>query len=411
MKTQYQIGPIEIVFLLICLLIFHVQTSTSWAAADSSQRGKASDNQENTGNDLQVIALTDFFYELNVEERAWHNLRATIIQVCPSVTLVEVSSWQELLTALPGRDMLVLPEARCYWFNSMKARQRRLRGDEVTQLQAALAGFANRGGTILSIGCSAFLLRQLGLLSFERFHASAAEVSVRKADPLTNGITSSDLSRLKGGGLSIELTDDSEILITQYGSAAALSSRQVGSGRIVFYYRSFLNPSDTDKEILLNVLSFAEGQDTHPSTGRVLRVCPQCSSMWPASYMFCPFHGKPTLKMHNDRVAKEVMSPGKFQSMKRHETEDTRHGASLHLVITTPLFAAFSTRVHDLNVTIRGPASKTLRATGVPTATAKSFIFEDIPEGDYTIEARYGTRTLTKTVRVSGSTYEIALTF
>ena len=81
------------------------------------------------------------------------------------------------------------------------------------------------------------------------------------------------------------------------------------------------------------------------------------------------------------------------------------------MVVTTPLRAVFSLAKSDLTVTVRGPVTRTQTMKGVPTATPKSFVFDQMPAGRYMIRAQYGQKETAKTANVSGNTYELQLTF
>ncbi|MBU4228113.1 hypothetical protein KJ987_07670, partial [bacterium] len=85
--------------------------------------------------------------------------------------------------------------------------------------------------------------------------------------------------------------------------------------------------------------------------------------------------------------------------------------ANLSMVIITSLTSVFSLATHDLIVTIDGPVYQSQTFKDVGTAAPVTVYFYNIPEGHYEVTAKYGSKTISKEINVSGDTYEFQMIF
>jgi|GEM_PF-3688659 len=84
--------------------------------------------------------------------------------------------------------------------------------------------------------------------------------------------------------------------------------------------------------------------------------------------------------------------------------------ADLTLMVITSLTSVFSLSTHDLVVTIDGPTYESKTFNNVSTASPVIVHFYNIPQGNYKVTAKYGSKTISKEIDVYGDTLDLEMT-
>ena len=81
----------------------------------------------------------------------------------------------------------------------------------------------------------------------------------------------------------------------------------------------------------------------------------------------------------------------------------------LTLVITVGLTKIFFLTTHDLMVSISGPVSKEQTFTDISAGSPVQVAFNDIPNGEYHVEAKWGDEVVAKSIVVNGDTVDFQM--
>jgi len=81
----------------------------------------------------------------------------------------------------------------------------------------------------------------------------------------------------------------------------------------------------------------------------------------------------------------------------------------LTLVITVGLTKIFFLTTHDLMVSISGPVSKEQTFTDISAGSPVQVAFNDIPNGEYHVEAKWGDDVIAKSIVVNGDTVDFQM--
>ena len=81
----------------------------------------------------------------------------------------------------------------------------------------------------------------------------------------------------------------------------------------------------------------------------------------------------------------------------------------LTLVITVGLTKIFFLTTHDLMVSISGPVSKEQTFTDISAGSPVQVAFNDIPNGEYHVEAKWGDEVIAKSIVVNGDTVDFQM--
>jgi hypothetical protein len=81
----------------------------------------------------------------------------------------------------------------------------------------------------------------------------------------------------------------------------------------------------------------------------------------------------------------------------------------LTLVVTVGLTKIFFLTTHDLMVSISGPVSKEQTFTDISAGSPVQVAFNDIPNGEYHVEAKWGDEVVAKSIVVNGDTVDFQM--
>lgn len=143
-------------------------------------------------------------------------------------------------------------------------------------------------------------------------------------------------------------------------------------------------------------------------------VCPLCSRLYYTDWHYCPYDGERlTIPKDIKSDALREIEESSAEIVKEEETtkkEQKTGTANLTLVVITSLTSVFSLSTNDLVVTIDGPTYESKTIEDVGTASPVPVHFFDIPKGSYKVTAKYGSKTISKEINVSGDTLDLEMT-
>ena len=161
-------------------------------------------------------------------------------------------------------------------------------------------------------------------------------------------------------------------------------------------------------------------QGAHFSMGHVKKITfgedigdvrenPRTKQIFPADFNFDPFTGEKL------RYAFSSEAPFSAPHSQSHDAHSSRHttfspgSGKLTLVVTVGLTKVFLLTKHDLVVTITGPETSEKRFPDIQAGSPVQVVFDEITNGEYLVEARWGNDRISKYIIVSGDTIDFQM--
>lgn len=157
--------------------------------------------------------------------------------------------------------------------------------------------------------------------------------------------------------------------------------------------------------VMSKIIAISFGQDIGN-----MKFNPITKQVFPKEFNFDPYTGE-KLRFISSTTSAPFSDSYQYNTDVQSSNYNTYSEGTgkLTLVVTVGLTKIFFLTTHDLVVSIRGPISKEQTFADISAGSPVQVAFNDIPNGEYHVEAKWGDDVIAKSIVVNGDTVDFQM--